>query len=124
MNDKKKILVTDDEFAIANALSLKLTKLGFEVKVASNGEEAFNLIKTENFDLVLMDLMMDKKDGFSVLEDMRKENMATPVIITSNLGQDEDKKRAENLGAVGYFVKSNTPISEIVEKVEKILQVI
>lgn len=124
MNDKKKILVTDDEFAIANALSLKLTKLGFDVKIASNGEEAFNLIKTETFDLVLMDLMMDKKDGFSVLEDMRKENIGTPVIITSNLGQDEDKERAEKLGAVGYFVKSNTPISEIVEKVEKILQVI
>lgn len=124
MNDKKKILVTDDEFAIANALSLKLTKLGFDVKIASNGEEAFNLIKSETFDLVLMDLMMDKKDGFSVLEDMRKENIGTPVIITSNLGQDEDKERAEKLGAVGYFVKSNTPISEIVEKVEKILQVI
>jgi DNA-binding response OmpR family regulator len=124
MENKKKILVTDDEFAIANALSLKLSKLGFDVKIANDGEEAFNLIKSENFDIVLMDLMMDKKDGFSVLEDMRKENIGTPVIITSNLGQDEDKERAEKLGAVGYFVKSNTPISEIVEKVEKILQVI
>lgn len=124
MESKKKILITDDEFAIANALLLKLTKLGFDAKIAQNGEEAFNLIKGENFDLILMDLMMDKKDGFSVLEDMRKENIGTPVIITSNLGQTEDKERAEKLGAVGYFVKSDTPISEIVDKVNKILQVI
>lgn len=123
MNEsKKKILITDDERALANALSLKLTNLGFETKTASDGDQALTLIKSEPFDLVLMDLMMDKKDGFAVLEEMKKENIDTPVIITSNLGQDEDKVRAINLGAVGYFVKSNTPISEIVEKVKTVLQ--
>lgn len=124
MNTKKKILVADDEFALANALSLKLSNVGFETKIAKDGEEAINLIKTDGFDLVLLDLMMDKKDGFSVLEEMQKEKIKTPVIVTSNLGQQEDISRAESLGAVGYFVKSNTPLSDIVEKVKNILHIL
>lgn len=124
MDEKKKILIADDESAIANALALKLSCVGFDTKIASDGVEAIDLIKKESFDLILLDLMMDKKDGFAVLEDMQEANIETPVIVTSNLGQTEDMSRAENLGAVGYFVKSNTPISEIVEKVKNILHIL
>ena len=124
MDSIKKILIADDELAIANALALKLTKVGFEVKVSNDGVEAIKLIKEESYDLILLDLMMDKKDGFAVLEDMQNANIKTPVIVTSNLGQSEDISRAESLGAVGYFVKSDTPISEIVEKVKNILHIL
>lgn len=124
MDSKKKILIADDESAIANALSLKLTNVGFDAKIANDGVEAINLIKGESFDLILLDLMMDKKDGFTVLEEMQTAGIKTPVIVTSNLGQAEDMSRAEHLGAVGYFVKSNTPISEIVEKVKNILHIL
>ena len=124
MDNKKKILIADDESAIANAMALKFSYVGFDTKVASDGIEAINLIKEGSFDLILLDLMMDKKDGFSVLEDMQNIGIKTPVIVTSNLGQKEDISRAEGLGAVGYFVKSNTPISEIVEKVKNILHIL
>ncbi len=119
---KKKILIAEDETAIASALELKFSHEGFEVKIAKDGDEALNLIKTEPFSLVLMDLMMDKKDGFTVLEEMQKNNITIPVVVISNLGQDEDKARAEKLGAIAYFVKSNTPLYEIVERVKGALQ--
>ncbi len=65
--------------------------------------------------MILLDLIMPQMDGFTFMEQLKKK---TPVIILSNLGQDEDKERAKQLGAVDYFVKSNTPITEIIKKVK------
>lgn len=124
MDTNKKILIADDEGVLANALSLKLKNVGFDTSVAKDGEETITMIKSENYDLILLDLMMDKKDGFTVLEEMKEAQIKTPVIVTSNLGQSEDISRAEGLGAVGYFIKSNTPISEIVEKVKEVLHIL
>lgn len=118
----KKILVVDDERPLANALKLKLEKEGYEAVAVYDGEEAEDEIKKNDYDLVLLDLIMPKKDGFSVLDYFQKNKIGVPIIVCSNLGQEDDLKRAKSLGAVDYFIKSDTPITEIVNKVRAILK--
>ena len=117
----KKILVGEDEKPMAKALKLKLTKAGFEVKTVFNGEEVLDAVEKEKFDLILLDIVMPKIDGFGVLTELKKRGIKIPVIVTSNLSQEEDKKRAEELGARDYFIKSNTPIAEIVNYAKRAL---
>jgi two-component system, OmpR family, alkaline phosphatase synthesis response regulator PhoP len=117
----KKILVAEDERPMAHALELKISKAGFDVRVAYDGEEAISMLEKEKFNLVLLDLMMPKKDGFSVLIEMREKGINVPVIVSTNLSQEEDIKKAKELGADDYFVKSNTPIIRVVEYIEKVL---
>lgn len=115
---QKRILIIDDEKPMARALELKLSHSGFEAKSVHNGEEALALLKKESFNLILLDLVMPKLDGFNVLQALKNRKNATPIIILSNLGQEEDEKRARDMGAKDFFIKSNTPIAEIVEKVK------
>ncbi len=115
----KRILIVEDEKPMARALELKLKYSGFEVQALGNGEDALALMLKENFDIVLLDLMMPKMDGFTVLEELKKRGNDTAVIILSNLSQQEDEKRARALGAKDFFIKSNTPIATIVEHVAK-----
>ena len=122
-NNTKKLLLAEDERAIAKALQLKLGLSGFEITVVSNGEDALSAIKSQKFDLLLLDIMMPKMDGFTVMEEMKKLKNKTPVIILSNLSQEEDAKRAKELGAVDFFIKSNTPLTDIIAKINKFLNV-
>jgi len=118
--DKKiKILIVDDEKAIARAMQLKLENVGFEAIIAQNGLEAIAALEKEKFGAMLLDLVMPKMDGFAVLKELADHKNKTPIIITSNLSQQEDIRRAKDLGAVDYFIKSDTPISEIVNYVNK-----
>ncbi len=117
----KKVLVVEDEKPIANALELKLKHNGVNVDVVSNGEDGLGFLKNNTYDLILLDLVMPKMNGFTVLEEVKKMGIKTPIIILSNLSQEEDEKRARDLGAIDFFIKSNTPISIIVEKVLKTL---
>lgn len=114
----KKILIAEDEKPMANALSLKLTSAGFETTLVYDGESAVSAAKNTPFDLIILDLVMPKKDGFFVLAELRKLMIATPVIVSSNLSQEEDIKRAKELGARDYFIKSDTTLAQIVEKVK------
>ena len=122
MGKQKRILVVEDEKPMARALELKLTHAGFEAKTAGNGEEGLALLGKEPFDAMLMDLIMPKKDGFSVLEDLQKAGNKMPVIVLSNLSQAEDEKRAKSLGATDFFIKSNTPIAQIIGRVEELFK--
>lgn len=121
MNTKKKILVVEDEKPLAHAMELKLTHEGFDAHVVSNGEAALEALDKEGFDLVLCDLVMPKMDGFQVLEKMREKKLQIPVIILSNLTQEEDQKKAAALGAKDFFVKSDTPLADLVTHVRKVL---
>ena len=116
-----KILIVEDEKALILVLQEKLAKLGFDVKIVSNGEDALSGMKKDKFDLVLLDLLLPKKNGFEVLEEMKSDPELTnvPVIVLSNLGEDEDIKRAVSLGVRDYFVKAQHPINEVVDKVKK-----
>ncbi len=118
----KRILIIEDEKPMALALELKLSHSGFEAKRAPNGEEGLALMEKENFDLVLLDLVMPKMDGFGVLEEMKKRGIKTPVMVQTNLSQVEDEKRAKEYGVKGFFIKSNTPIKEIVEEIRNFLK--
>lgn len=117
----KKILIVEDERPIANALALKFNHSGFQAKAVHNGQEALDLLEKESFDLMLLDLMMPKMDGFGVLEALQKKEGIPLVVVTTNLSQEEDAKRARALGAKDYLVKSNTPLTKMVEHVAKLL---
>lgn len=94
---KKKILIAEDEKPMAEALVLKLNKAGFEAKAVNNGKEAVAQIETGQFDLLLLDLMMPVQDGWGVLTELVAKKIKIPVIITSNLSQEEDVVRAKKM---------------------------
>lgn len=114
----KKILIVDDEKALAKALEIKLSHEGFETSVAYDGSEAIDALAKDHYDLVLLDLVMPNLDGFAVLEKINASNIKTTVIVSSNLSQEEDAEKAKSLGAAGYFVKSDMSLSDIVKKVK------
>lgn len=103
MPESKKIAVIEDERPMARALELKLSHVGFGVVTAGNGEDGVALIEREHPDMILLDLVMPKRDGFWVLETLKKKGIETPVIILSNLSQGEDEHRAAELGAKGFL---------------------
>jgi DNA-binding response OmpR family regulator len=118
-----KILVVEDETFLVKIYAVKLKKEGYEVSIANDGEEAVRLAAEVDPDLILLDLILPKMNGFEALERMRATsvNKETPVIVLSNLGQEEDIKRAEGLGADGYLVKANFSIQDIVAKIRETL---
>jgi DNA-binding response OmpR family regulator len=116
--EKKKILIIEDEKPLSHALVLKLSHEGFDVVATESGEEGLQYLEKETFDLVLTDLIIPGVDGFKILETIQEKKMKTPVIVITNLNQEEDKKRVFDLGASSFFVKSNSPISEIVASVK------
>lgn len=118
-SEKKRILIIEDEKPLSHALDLKLSHEGFEVIATDSGEAGLDFLSKESFDLVLTDLIIPGLDGFKVLETIQQKKMKIPVIVMTNLNQEEDKTRAFDLGATGFFVKSNSTISEIVESVKK-----
>lgn len=114
-----KILIVEDENILAKVLEEKFQAIDFETKIAFNGEEAIPATKEFMPDIILLDLILPKKSGFQVLEELRAdpELRLIPVIVLSNLGQEEDIKKALELGAKDYLVKIHHPIKEVVEKV-------
>ena len=118
----QKILIIDDEKPMARALELKLVHAGFETKAVFNGEEGLAILQKNTFALILLDLVMPKLDGFKVLEALKEKKITTPVIVLSNLSQEDDEKRAKSLGAKDFFVKSNVQVTTIVEKVIELLK--
>ena len=118
------ILVVEDDQFLSAAYKLKLEKEEFIVSLAQDGQEALNMLQTLTPDLILLDLVMPIKDGFAVLSDLKESEKLRdiPVIIASNLGQDEEIKRGIAMGAVDYIVKSNTTLEEIIQKVNFVLK--
>lgn len=117
---KHRILIVEDEKPLSHALQLKLTHEGYDTVVASTGSEGLKQVQQGGFDMILLDLILPEIDGFAILQAMHGTS-TTPVVVLSNLGQDEDRKRAKELGAKEYLVKSNTPLAEIVKLVKSTL---
>ncbi|MDO8482640.1 MAG: response regulator [bacterium] len=122
MNTAKKILIIEDEKSLARALELKLTHAGFETMVVFNGEDAVELLEKETFALILLDLIMPKMDGFTLLAILKVKKIKTPVMVLTNLSQQSDMRRTKEFGAKEFFIKSNTPIATIVERVVELLK--
>jgi len=117
-----KILIIEDDKPMARALELKLAHEGYNAKAVYNGDDGIEHVKNENFDLILCDLVMPNTDGFMVLKVLKERKVKTPVIVLSNLAQEEDENKARALGAVEFFTKSDTPIASIVQKINNILK--
>ncbi len=116
----KQVLIVEDEKPLAHALQLKLEHEGYAVTVASNGQECLDLIDSHKFDVVLLDLIMPVMDGFQVLEQLKSKSNKPIVFVLSNLSQHEDDERAIRLGARKFFIKSDTPLTTIVEEIKKL----
>lgn len=118
---RARILIIEDEKIMMDALDFKLSGAGYETVHAVDGNEGLALLDKESFDLVLLDLLMPKVDGFVVLGELQKKKNAPPIIVLTNLSQDEDERRAKELGAKGFFVRADTSMEGIVAEVKKVI---
>jgi len=123
MNNKPTILLVEDDPFLSSILQLKLDKENFKTIRAADGEEALNLLTEQGIrpDLILLDLILPKKNGFEVLETIRQDPTLEklPVVIISNLGQPSDIDRGKALGVIDYFVKAKLSVDELVNKVKE-----
>ncbi len=118
----KRILIVEDERPLSHALELKLTHEGYDVATAATGAAGLKAALDDGpFSLILLDLILPEMDGFAVLQALKAKKSKTPVVVLSNLGQDEDRRKAKELGAKDYLVKSNAPLSEIVALVKSLV---
>ena len=117
---KKYILIAEDDRFYGNMFETKLQKEGFDVLVCDNGKNLLAAVSSRKPDLILLDLIMPVMDGFETLKELKANSGSRdiPVVVLSNLGQDEDIERAKKEGAVDYLVKSNLSIQEMVQKVK------
>lgn len=117
---KKKILLVEDDTALAAVYKSRLELEGFEIKEVNNGEEALTAAMAFKPDLVLLDAMMPKISGFDVLDILRNtpETASIKVIMLTALSQPKDKERAESLGVDDYLVKSQVVIGDVVARVK------
>lgn len=122
---KYKIALIEDDANIRDMYRMKLELSGYDVLTAEDGKEAVELVKKENPDLVFLDILLPKKDGFEVLKEIKssksEEIKSIPVIMLSNLSSKEDVDEAKKLGASDYFVKAKTSPKEVAEKVGEFL---
>jgi DNA-binding response OmpR family regulator len=120
----KTILIVEDNKFLRELIAQKLVKEGYEISEAPDGEEGIKKVKEVKPDLVLLDLILPRIDGFEVLSKIGEDSSLTqiPVIILSNLGQKEDVERGLKLGAVDYLIKAHFTPGEVVGKIKDILK--
>ncbi len=123
MKSSKKLLIIDDDEFLLDIYQHKLTKEGYEVSISTNAESAFELMQKNKPDLIILDLIMPGMSGFDVLEQLKTmPNLSIiPVIVLTNLGQEEDKKHCLELGVKEYFVKTSTSLEEVMKKIEELI---
>lgn len=122
-DSKGKILIIEDDRYISKMYQLKLSLEGYDVQVADNGRIGLDKVKEFMPDIILLDILMPELDGFEVLRAV-KENGETkniPVLIMSNLGQEDHIEKGMKMGAIGYIVKSQFTPSKVVEKIKEVL---
>jgi len=119
-----KIVVVEDDPFLLKVYQSKLIDPAYQVSFANDGQAGWDLIQQIKPNLILLDLIMPKMDGFQILEQLKESGLIknSKVIVLTNLGQEEDRKRCLELGAVDFVVKSDTPINEILSKIKKYVQ--
>lgn len=122
---KKSILIVEDEESMRKALEEILQEEGFETQSAVDGEEGLSMICDGNHDLVVLDIILPKKDGFEVLKELKKckkdGKKTPPVLLLTNLNEMSDIQRALDLGAKTYLVKTNYQLKDIVKKIKEVI---
>ncbi len=119
----KKILLIEDDEALIEALREKFQEGGFSLLASSDGEAGLKMAEEERPDAILLDLVLPRKHGFEVLEELKKTERLSeiPVIVFTNLESSEDIERAYSLGARAYLIKANYTPMEVVKKVIDVL---
>jgi len=125
MNKNKKILVIEDEATLQKALNEVLSKEGYEVLSSLDGLKGLELAQEERPDLILLDIILPKMDGFEVLKKIKENDDISqiPIIILTNLSDVSDIQKALDLGATTYLIKADFHIEDVLKKIEKVLDI-
>jgi DNA-binding response OmpR family regulator len=121
--EKLIVLVVEDEEVLLRAIYLSLHNEGYTVATATDGESALDMANRLNPNIILLDLLLPKTDGFEFLKKIKAIPTLEeiPVIVLSNLGDETDTSKAKKLGAVDYFVKADTDLAVLSKKIKEIL---
>ncbi|MBI2582997.1 response regulator [Candidatus Azambacteria bacterium] len=124
MISSKTILLIEDEPIHIEMYQAKFEEAGYQVMEAREGAEAFDKIRAQKPDLIILDILLPGLSGFAVLERLKAnpETKEIPVIILSNLSDKEDQERGKRLGAIRYLVKADWTPQQILDKVREILK--
>lgn len=124
MSKKKKILIAEDDRFLLKVYSTKLEQAGYAVVTSNDGVEALRKAHEVKPDLMLIDMIMPKKNGFDVLLELKGDpaTASIPVIILSSLGQETDVERGLQIGAADYLIKSNASFKDVKEKIEQYIK--
>lgn len=119
-----KILFVEDDPLIVKIYTTRLVADGYQVLSSDNGEDGLKLAEAELPDVIILDVMMPKMDGFGVLTRIRQNDKMkkTPVLLYSNLAQEDEIKRAMELGATEFIIKANLSPTEMVNKIKQYIQ--
>jgi DNA-binding response OmpR family regulator len=121
MSKKKKIILVEDDDFLRELASKKIMESGYDVEVASTGEEGMKKIEEGDFGLILLDIILPGMDGFEILKKVnghkKKKISDIPVVMLSNLGQEEEIQKAKDLGADDYLIKAHFTPDDIVKKI-------
>jgi DNA-binding response OmpR family regulator len=118
MEPKKKILIVEDEQPLVDLLSSRLMQEGYDVDYSNNGEDGCKKMNEWKPDLILLDIVMPKMDGYEVLEKMNEGKNKTPVIVISNSGQPVEIEKTKKLGAVDHLVKTEFSPEDVLKKIK------
>ena len=123
-NKKTKVLIIEDDSYISDMYRIKFESENFETIVANNGIEGIKFLEKVVPDIILLDVVMPKVDGFSVLKEIKKNPKLNkiPVVLLTNLSQKENVERGFELGASSYIIKAHFTPSEVVEKIKEVLK--
>ena len=119
----RRVLLAEDDRFLRRAAEVRLRRHGLEVLTAADGEEALRVARAEPLDLVLLDVVMPKLQGFDVLKALKQDDATAhiPVIVLSNLGQERDVAQAMALGAIAFLVKAHLSLQDLVDRVDAAL---
>lgn len=119
--EKKKILVVDDDITLLEMYKERLELAGYEVDTATNGEEGIKKAQEGKPNLILLDIMMPRVNGFDVMDSLKKHQatVKVPVLMLTALVQESSRQRAQDSGAAGYIIKSETMPGEVIKQIEE-----
>jgi DNA-binding response OmpR family regulator len=123
MGNEIKVMIVEDDPMILDMYVHKFQQEGFKVVSHDRGDGAVELAELEKPEIILLDIILPGLDGFTILTELKQKESTknTKVVLLTNLGQDEDKKKGTDLGAVGYIVKSSRTPGEVVKAVREFL---
>ena len=123
--DQKKIILIEPDDFLSEIYSAKFRQEGFKVKRAADGEQGLKLIEREKPDIILLDILLPKKDGFEVIKELKSKSgyNKIPIIVVTNLGQKYDVSKALSLGAADYIIKAHFVPSETIATIKKLLKI-